>query len=66
MTQGKVEMKINEIKNELDHEAALRRVETILHASPGSREEEELEALVGLIEIYEDEHYPMAPDPIEE
>jgi HTH-type transcriptional regulator/antitoxin HigA len=54
------------IKNDADHQAALAHLETLMSASPGSPEEEELELFSILIEKYEEEHFPIdLPDPIE-
>ena len=54
------------IKTEKEHEAALARVECLMDAAPGSREEEELELWSLLVEQYEKEHFPIEyPDPIE-
>lgn len=54
------------IKNRQEYRAALRRVEEIMDARPGTSEGDELELLVALIEIYENQHAPVPPpDPIE-
>jgi HTH-type transcriptional regulator/antitoxin HigA len=59
-------MKIKPIRTEQDYEQAMKRLEKIFHAEPGSKEDDELEILSMLIEKYENEHYPIAPpDPIE-
>lgn len=60
-------MKIRLIKSEKDYEDALKRLEVIFDAEPGSPEGDELEVLSLLIENYENEHYPieMPNDPIE-
>lgn len=59
-------MNIKPIKTERDYQKALKRLEVIFDARPGSKEGDELEILGVLIEKYEDEHYPIeAPDPIE-
>lgn len=53
------------IKSEDDYNIALNRIEEIFDAKPGSPEFDEMELLVKLVEIYEDEKYPIsAPDPI--
>ena len=53
------------IKSEEDYNIALNRIEEIFDAKPGSPEFDEMELLVKLVEIYEDEKYPIsAPDPI--
>lgn len=54
------------LKTEADYEAALAYVETLMDASPGSPEEEELEVFALLIDTYEQTHHPISlPDPIE-
>ncbi|MFA5169322.1 MAG: helix-turn-helix domain-containing protein [Candidatus Paceibacterota bacterium] len=59
-------MNIKPIKTEKDYERALKRVDAIWDAKANSKEEDELDILVTLIEKYETEHYPIeAPDPIE-
>lgn len=59
-------MNIKPIKTEKDYQKALKRLEAIFDARPGSKEGDELEVLGVLIEKYEDEHYSIdAPDPIE-
>src|ERR1700732_2359941 len=59
-------MNIKPIKDDADHEGALRQVEQLGSAPKGSPESDELDVLVTLIEAYEDQHYPMdLPDPIE-
>lgn len=59
-------MNIKPIKSKKDYEAALRRLEQIFDATPGSKHGDELEILGILIEHYEKEHFPIElPDPIE-
>lgn len=59
-------MNIHPIHTENDYNAALKRVESLMDAAPGSREFDELEILSALIENYEAKHYNIdAPDPIE-
>ena len=59
-------MKIKIIKTEEEYKTALKRVEALMEAEPGSPQEEELEVLVLLVEKYEAEHYPIdLPDPVE-
>lgn len=53
------------IKTEAAHEAALAHVETLMDATPGSKEEAELELWGILIEKFEEEHFPIErPDPV--
>jgi len=59
-------MEIRPIKKEADYRAALKRLETIFDAKPGTSESDELEILGLMIDDYENRHYPIdAPDPIE-
>ena len=59
-------MEIKPIKTDKDYQKALKRLEKIFHARPGTKEGDELDILALLIERYEEEHYPIeAPDPIE-
>jgi HTH-type transcriptional regulator/antitoxin HigA len=57
---------IKPIHNEQDYEAALRDLDVVFHAEPGTPEGERLEVLSVLIEAYENERHPIPPaDPIE-
>src|ERR1700730_8199695 len=59
-------MDIKPIRNERDHERALRRVEELWNSPEGSPQSDEMGILVTLIDAYEREHYPIdLPDPIE-
>jgi HTH-type transcriptional regulator/antitoxin HigA len=54
------------IKNEIEYEAVLARINELMDADPGTSEEEELESLVTLVEEYEEKaHTINLPDPIE-
>lgn len=54
------------IKTEADHEKALFRIDQLMDAKPGTAEMDELELLTALVEMYEEQHYPISPpDPIE-
>jgi HTH-type transcriptional regulator / antitoxin HigA len=58
-------VRINPVRTKKDHERALRRIEKLMHAKPGTKEGDELDILVTLIDAYEGEHYPIDdPDPI--
>lgn len=53
------------IKSQADYQAALARIEEIFDSSPGTAEGDELELLSKLVEIYEEEQFPMdLPDPV--
>jgi HTH-type transcriptional regulator / antitoxin HigA len=54
------------IKTQREYRSALRRVEQLMDARPGTADGDELELLAALIEIYEEKHAPVPPpDPIE-
>ena len=56
-------MKLKLIKSEEDYQKSLKRLDKIFHAELGSKEHEELEVLVLLIEKYETEIVGEFPDP---
>ena len=59
-------MKLKPIKSENDYSQALKRLEVIFDAQPGTKEGDELEILSILIEKYENENFPVGlPDPVE-
>lgn len=59
-------MTIKPIRNKKDYQNALRRLEIIFDAKPGSTQGDELEVLGILIDQYEKDHFPVGmPDPIE-
>ena len=59
-------MEIRPIKTKADHRAALKEIETLMVAEPGSPEGERLDVLVTLVEAYENRHYRFdLPDPVE-
>lgn len=59
-------MKLKIIKTEAENETALKRLEAIFDAAPGTPEGDEAELLTVLIERFEREAYPIGlPDPIE-
>jgi HTH-type transcriptional regulator / antitoxin HigA len=56
---------IRPIRTEEDHAAALKEVERLWDAEPGTAEGDGVDILTTLIEAYEAEHHPIpAPDPI--
>jgi HTH-type transcriptional regulator/antitoxin HigA len=58
-------MRIRPIHNSDDHTAAVKRIERLLGAVPGSKDADELDILATLVVAYEQKHYPMPPpDPI--
>ena len=59
-------MDIKPIRTEQDYEAALARVDELMDAESGTPEDEELDVLVDLVEMYESRHVPMGyPSPVE-
>jgi len=59
-------MEIKPIRTERDYERALREVERLMDAKPGTAEDDRLDVLATLVDAYESEHFPMdPPDPIE-
>ena len=59
-------MEIKPIKTEADYEVALKEIEELWESNYGSPEGDKLDVLVTLVEVYEEEHYPISPpDPIE-
>ena len=58
-------MRIRPIKTKADYRAALKEVERLWDADPGTPEGDGVDVLTTLIEVYEAEHFPIpAPDPI--
>jgi HTH-type transcriptional regulator/antitoxin HigA len=59
-------MNIRPIRTEDDYKAACNRVGEIFHAEPGSKEDDELEILIALVDAYEEKYFPLEmPNPIE-
>ena len=59
-------MDIKPIKTENEYEAALKEIERLFNAEPGTPDGDRLDVFVTLVEAYEEEHYPIPlPDPIE-
>ncbi|MBZ0271342.1 helix-turn-helix domain-containing protein [bacterium] len=59
-------MDIKPIRNERDHRKALKRIEEIMDAQPGTPEFDELDVLATLVDAFETGHFPIdAPDPVE-
>src|SRR6056297_2669703 len=57
---------IRPIHSEQDYTAALARVEALMDLDRSVAEDDELDVLATLIEVYEDRYFPMdSPDPIE-
>ena len=49
------------ISNETDHSAALKKIEQLWNAEPGSPQDHMLIDLVEAVEKWEEEHYPIEP-----
>ncbi len=61
-----VQVEVKPIRSEQEYEAALKEIERLWDAQPGTPDGDLLEVLVTLVEAYEEEHYPIdPPDPIE-
>lgn len=59
-------MEIKPIRNNADHDRALREVERLWGAKEGTADGDRLDVLITLVDAYENEHFPMdPPDPIE-
>ena len=59
-------MNIKPIRNDLDLQDALKRLDVVFQAKAGTPDSDEMEILVALIEAYEQKYYPInAADPIE-
>jgi HTH-type transcriptional regulator / antitoxin HigA len=57
---------IKPIRSNEDYQSALLRIESLMDAEEGTPELDELEMLATLVELYEDQHFPIdLPDPIE-
>jgi HTH-type transcriptional regulator / antitoxin HigA len=57
---------ISIIRSNEDYQSALSRIESLMDAEEGTPELDELEMLATLVELYEDQHFPIdLPDPIE-
>jgi len=52
---------IEPITSERTHQHALRRIEELWDAAPGSAEEQELDALATLVDAYERKQFPISP-----
>jgi HTH-type transcriptional regulator / antitoxin HigA len=64
-TRSEKGMDIRPIRTKADHRSALNEVERLWDAEPGTPDGDRVDVLVTLIEVYEAEHFPIAPpDPI--
>jgi HTH-type transcriptional regulator / antitoxin HigA len=61
-----MKIEIKPIKTEIDYELALKEIERLFVAEPGSSDGDRLEILTALVEVYENQHYALPlPDPVE-
>lgn len=59
-------MTIRPIRNERDHERALKRIQALMSAKVGTDDGDELDVLATLVDAYEANNFPVdSPDPIE-
>lgn len=59
-------MDIRPLKTEAGYQAALKEIETLMHAAADTPEGDRLDVLVTLVAAYEARHYPLdLPDPVE-
>jgi HTH-type transcriptional regulator/antitoxin HigA len=59
-------MQIRPIKTRADHRAALKEIERLMEAKPGTPAGDRLEVLATLVEHYESQHEPIEPpDPVD-
>lgn len=59
-------MDIRPIRTDEDYKAALREIERLWGAAPGSPEGDTLDVLATLVERYEEDRFPMPPaDPVD-
>jgi HTH-type transcriptional regulator/antitoxin HigA len=64
--RGKNLMEAKLIKTEEEYNTALHRIDALFDVTPDSKEFDEVELLIALVELYEQQHYKIeAPDPIE-
>ena len=58
-------MRIQPVRTEAEHDAAVARITQLMGAEPGTAASDELEVLVTLVDAYETKHFPMnTPDPL--
>lgn len=58
-------MEIKPIKTDKDYKAALRRIDELMDARPGTSDGDELDVLATLVDVYENQGLPIdRPDPV--
>ncbi len=59
-------MDIRPIRTKRDYERALRHIEALMDAEPGTDEGDELDVLATLVDVYEEKHFPVdVADPVD-
>jgi HTH-type transcriptional regulator / antitoxin HigA len=59
-------MELKPIRTKTEYKAALREIEGLMDAAPGSPKADKLDVLAMLVGQYKAKHYPIpAPDPID-
>ena len=59
-------MKVSPVRNETDYDAALREIDRLMDAEPGTPRGDRLDVLVTLVEAYEQHRWSIdPPDPID-
>ncbi|MHB0978805.1 MAG: helix-turn-helix domain-containing protein [Thermoleophilia bacterium] len=59
-------MKPRVIRDEADHIQALRAIDSLIDAEPGTPEGEDLDVWITLVEVYEDAHHAIeSPSPVD-
>src|SRR5207247_7813777 len=54
-------MQIRPVKTKVDHRAALKEIDRLMDAKPGTPAGDRLEVLTSLVERYESQHEPIKP-----
>ena len=58
-------MRVKPIRTKRDHGTALKEIERLWDARPGTPDHDRLEVLATLVDVYERDHFPIAPpDPL--
>ena len=59
-------MNIKPLKTKTDYKAALKEIDSLMRAKPGTPAGDRLDVMVTLVHAYEAKHYPLdLPDPVE-
>jgi HTH-type transcriptional regulator/antitoxin HigA len=61
-----MDMAIKPVRTESDHELALKEIEELWSAEPGTDDADRLDVLATLVDAYEAKHHPIPPpDPVD-